>query len=219
MAQPMVSRTQRRTEKRLVTWILVLVAGVAVASFSLGFVIGQQSVSAPVISTELESDQSAVASKSVPLPPQKTPEPATAETQKLTFYDNLPKGDQAPLGSGINLPPQSSAATTVKPAPKQVKAKPQPVQSTPKPLASAAADPAGAYIVQVASFRAEDDARKLVTRLQNRTLSAMIERADLGDKGVWYRVLCGPYGNRSDADLAAAELQKEERLSALVKRR
>lgn len=220
MAQSMVTRTQRRTEKRLVVWILVLVAGVAVASFALGFVLGRQGQNPSDLNVEVVKQQAPVVTKSVPPPPAEVPAPAVTppEAEKLTFYDNLPKGDQAPLGSGINLPPQPSAPTTP-PVQKPVAKVAEPVKAAPKPNAAVTADPAGAFVIQVASFRAEDDARKLVARLQKRAMNATIERADLGSKGVWYRVLCGPYGERAVADRAAAELQKEERLSALVRRR
>ncbi len=49
-------------------------------------------------------------------PPPPHEESAPEKPERLTFYDNLPKGNQAPLGSGINLPPvQPKKAVQAKP--------------------------------------------------------------------------------------------------------
>ena len=74
-------------------------------------------------------------------------------------------------------------------------------------------------MVQVASFRTSEDARKLADRLKIYQLTTFVESADLGKKGVWYRVLAGPYENREKADQTSALLKAKERLSALVRQR
>ncbi|MDH3999123.1 MAG: SPOR domain-containing protein, partial [Desulfuromonadales bacterium] len=159
---------------------------------------------------------------------------AAAKPEKLTFYDNLPKGNQAPLGSGINLPPESHSAAqtaaaasdeplTVMPVTQPVaqKAVALPPQSMPKsaPTPVPVVDPGGAYVVQIASFRTTEDAGKLVHRLEDARLATFVERADLGEKGVWHRVLAGPFASREAADGVAVTLKEKQRLSALVRRR
>lgn len=220
MAQPVVTRSQRRIERKQVVLIVFLVLAVAGASFFVGVLFGQRGGSLPGFTPDIEKPKLPVMATVVP-PPQPPPMPVVTEDipEKLTFYDTLPKGSQAPLGSGINMPPVQK-----KPAiePKQEEViKPASMPSEPKPKTAVApvASTDGAFIVQIASFRAREDAGKLVNHLKNYKLSTFVESADLGEKGVWYRVLAGPYASRESADQAAGLLQEKERLSVLVRKR
>lgn len=215
MVQAVVTRTQRRIERKQVVLIVVLILAVAGVSFSLGFMFGRSGGSLPDSSAAIETPKLPMASRVVPPPP-----PALEATpEKLTFYDNLPKGNQAPLGSGINLPPeQKKTASEVK---KKAVAKPDslPAKPSPKQVATPVVSTDGAFVVQVASFRTSEEARKLADRLKIYRLTTLVESADLGNKGVWYRVLAGPFEDREKAGQAADLLKEKERLSALVRRR
>lgn len=225
MPQPVLSRTQRRVEKKQAGLIVVLVVLVAAASFMLGFMLGQKGASLPGFSsTNVEEIRLPTATQVVPVPEAPAEETATDSSQ-LTFYDNLPKGDQAPLGSGINLPPEAPAASgsetsvgvkapPVNPAPTPAPA-PKPA---PKPTAPTASSQ-GSFVVQVASFKSSADAGKLQGRLEKLGLETSQQRADLGDKGVWYRVVAGPYAERADAERVVVLLKEREKLSALVRKR
>ena len=218
MAQPVVSRTQRRIERKQLVLVVVLILAVAGVSFSLGVMFGKQSGVAP-------EEHGGTAGSGMPAVTQIEPPPKPAETvavekpEQLTFYDNLPKGKQAPLGSGINLPPERKANNTgtVKKT-GAVSASP-PSKSTPKTGAMPPASASGALVVQIASFRTSQDAAKLAGRLKTYGLTIFIETADLGEKGVWYRVLSGPFASRENADKAVDFLREKERLSALVRKR
>lgn len=218
MVQPVVSRSQRRIERKQLVGIVVLIFAVAAVSFSVGVMYGRKGGDLPRLSGNVDKPKLPMVAKITP-PPK--PEPAVVEEklEELTFYDNLPKGDQAPLGSGINLPPQKHEP--VEAIVKKEVAKP--VKPKPKPLSKADIAPAatakGAYVVQVASFRTSEDAEKLATRLKAYQMTTFLEKADLGEKGVWHRVLSGPYSSRENADQAADLLRKKERLSALVRQR
>jgi SPOR domain len=65
--------------------------------------------------------------------------------------------------------------------------------------------PSGGYLVQVASQRSEVEAKALYRALQDKfpavlgSRSALIKRADLGDKGVYYRAVVGPFGTPDEA--------------------
>ena len=136
MAQTVVTRSQRRIERKLATWIVILVLVVAGVSFALGYGVGRKSANSSGMAMGVEPPRLPIASQPVPPPPEK-PEAKAESTQpeKLTFYDNLPKGDQAPLGSGINLPPKSSAKTSSKAVEKPAEAKPvveKPVAAKPE---------------------------------------------------------------------------------------
>ncbi|NRG18873.1 SPOR domain-containing protein [Rhizobiales bacterium] len=88
-------------------------------------------------------------------------------------------------------PPRPSAAAT------------QPQRSQPA-ASSSGSIPAGAYIVQVSSQRTEDQARQAFEGLQGRfpsvlgSVTPVIQRADLGDRGVFYRVRI-PASSRDEA--------------------
>lgn len=222
MAQPVISRTQRRVEKKQAWLIIVLVVMVVAVSFMLGVMAGQRGFSLPGFgSTEVQEVRLPTTKQVVPVPETPVEETATKASQ-LTFYDNLPKGDQAPLGSGINLPPEKQGGEE----PGAVAAKPSPVVRTPKPAPKPApkavaptASAQGGVVVQVASFKTSEDAGKLQSRLEKLGLDTFQQRADLGAKGVWYRVVAGPYAKRADADRVVILLKEKERLSALVKKR
>ncbi|MBE0596726.1 MAG: SPOR domain-containing protein [Desulfuromonadales bacterium] len=230
MAVPIMSRSQRRVEKKQALLLLALVLGVSLVSFTLGVLVGRGSAREPV----------AAAPERLPVTVPKEEAPATAaipDPPPLTFYDTLPRGEQTPMGSGINLPPKEKAAVAqVAPPPAPVAAaakvgvatKPAPVApvpDTPKISPASAtveapkAPPSiGSWMVQTASFRASGEARKLQEKLQGKGYVVLVQQADLGEKGTWYRVVVGPFASQSAADQAAARLKSEENLTALVRR-
>lgn len=224
MAQPMVTRTQRRVERKQVVLIAVLILAVAGVSFALGVKFGQRGGSLPGVAYDAEKPKlPMVIQVAPPPPPVPAAESAPEKPDKLTFYDNLPKGHQAPLGSGINLPPEQPPAVVASKPKEEPKAAVLPQTQPAKPAAAPVAVPAvaadGAFIVQIASFRASADAKKLVSRLGSYQLKTSIESVDLGKKGTWHRVLAGPYASRESADQAASLLRDKERLSAIVRQR
>lgn len=218
MVQAVVSRSQRRIERKQLMLIVVLILAVSVISFSLGVIYGQRGPAGQGADVVVDSPIPAKVSQLAPPPP---PQDATVteKPERLTFYDNLPKGDQAPLGSGINLPPVLPTTT--------VQAKPEstvePAEKPPAVVTGQVSAPTvaakGSFVVQIASLRSHEDAKGLAVRLELYKLSTFIETADLGTKGVWHRVLAGPYKTRESADRAAALLKEKERLSALVRQR
>ncbi len=218
MVHQVKSRTQRRMEKKQAILLVVLLLGISLVSFFLGIMVGRSGTTPPVVSNE-------TVTKPLPVAP-KPPEPVKEETvvvpaeepkkEPLTFYDALPKGGQPPLGSGINLPPEA------KPAPKEES---QPVTAAPASVAPTVpapplpkAVPQGAYVVQVASFKQLPDATALRDRLAKKGYAAFTQDADLGEKGVWHRVMVGPYAGSEAAGQAAEHLTVEEKLAGIVKK-
>ena len=63
----------------------------------------------------------------------------------------------------------------------------------------------GGYVVQVSSQKTEADAQASYKALQGKfptvlgSRAPLIKRADLGDKGVFYRAMVGPFGTREQA--------------------
>lgn len=234
-------------EKKQVLFLLVLVLAVSLLSFTLGVMVGrrgappqvvQPAVEAPArIPVAKEEGDSAPAAQPAPGDPAMQARPG----ENLTFYDALPKGDQAPLGSGINLPPEekkpapTAAPAAATEAPTQTKPAPVPaVAPKPAPAAAPAAAPttaaapvvttakpavSGAYVVQVASFPQQGDAQALKDRLARKGYAVYTQDADLGAKGTWYRVYIGPFDDSATAGKTVERLVAEERLSALVRKR
>ena len=178
MVQPVVSRTQRRIERKQLMLIVVLIIAVAVVSFSLGVMFGQRDVPSQGLTAEVNSSTPAKVTQVAPPPPPQA-EAALEKPERLTFYDNLPKGNQAPLGSGINLPPkQPKKAVQAKPERivKQAEVK-SVAASTKKPIVPTVSTE-GSFVVQIASFRTGDDAKGLAARLKLYKLSTFTETAD-----------------------------------------
>jgi cell division septation protein DedD len=77
--------------------------------------------------------------------------------------------------------------------------------TNPAQAAPSAAPQAGGYLVQVSSQRNEADAQASYKSLQGKfpavlgSHSPVIKRADLGEKGVYYRAMVGPFGTPDEA--------------------
>lgn len=71
----------------------------------------------------------------------------------------------------------------------------------------------GGYLVQVSSQRSEADAQASFRPLQGKfpsvlgSQSPLIKRADLGDKGVYYRAMVGPFGSPDEASQFCGNLK------------
>jgi DedD protein len=233
MRNKMVSRSERRVEKRQALMFLAMVLGVALVSFALGVMVGRvnappEIVQVPAAAPERLSGSVPSSAKVVSAAPA-----APAPSEDLTFFDALPKGEQPPMGSGINLPPQPKAQPEpaqerTPPPPREVR-KPSVPQEKPSatPVAAAVAKPkalppasaGGTYVLQVASFQDPSDAGRLQDSLASRGYSTYVEQADLGGKGVWTRVLIGPFDTGQAASTTASRLLAEEKIESLVRRK
>ncbi|HEY7744717.1 MAG TPA: SPOR domain-containing protein [Desulfuromonadales bacterium] len=257
MTRQFATRSQRRLEKRQVVTLLALVLVVSLVSFVLGVMVGRSSVR-PVVAVAPPQAVRLPVAEAVPPPTTVAPAAGERPADSLTFYDSLPKGGQAPLGSGINLPPakvptpveataqpapvepaklpaaatatvvesaipaKTDASAPVAKAPVPVAKAPAPVAKAPAPVAKAPAPvvkAAGSYLVQAAAFRRSEDARGLQAKLARKGYSVFTEEANLGAKGVWYRVYVGPYASAGAADAVVTRLKAEEKLAGLVRKR
>ncbi len=80
-------------------------------------------------------------------------------------------------------------------------------------------DPGGALAVQVGSFRAAEDARKLVEALKAKKYPAYREAGLVPRKGIWHRVRVGNFTGRDDAEAMMARLKADSYAGILVKRK
>ena len=82
---------------------------------------------------------------------------------------------------------------------------------------------AGDYFVQLASVKSDQSARKEWLRLQKvhhalfGDLALDVQRADLGDRGIFYRIRTGPFPNRATAQDMCGQI-KAAKLACLVVR-
>ena len=217
-------RAQKRQEYKQVVGLLVLVLAVAAVSFGLGVSVGRRAEPAGVAGAAGNASEN-VASEKQQAGPEASPE--DAPKVNLTFYDTLPKGEETPLGSGINPPPkgeEGAKAPEESVAAKKLdrdnvaaqKAAPaKPAQDPPKPPPVTS----GEYVVQVASFQSDEDARVLQTKLLGKGHRAFLQRVDLGPKGEWTRVYVGFFGSSESAQKIADRLVAEDKLSPMVRRR
>ena len=132
-----------------------------------------------------------------------------------------PAADAAPTPAPAPRPPAPTArpvkptvvATTAAPAaPMELvpaKGSPAPAAGTPAPVPISAG---GGILVQLSSQTSEDGARSTYRDMQRKFASILgpyqpdIQRADLGDRGVYYRVRVGPF-SAADAKKLCADLK------------
>ena len=114
-------------------------------------------------------------------------------------------GDQSD-GAPANppAPPPAAAKHAKAPANQQANAGPMPI--TPQAQsAPAATGSIGGYLVQVSSQRNEAEAEAQFKSMQSKYPSVLgsqkvvIKRADLGEKGTYYRAMVGPFGTSGEA--------------------
>lgn len=235
------TRSQRRMEKKQALIILVLVLAVSLASFTLGVVVGRRGAERDLAAKQQKAEKILVAQvpQKAPAVEQKSAAAVIAppagealeQEVKLTFYDKLAKEESVPIGSGINMPPQETppkaAVTPPIPLPeKPIVKKKLPVATVAKlatPAEKPAAimpkvDPRGGYSVQVGSFAGAGDAGALKQRLLDKHYPAFVVEADLGAKGLWYRVRLGPYKDAEAAKSIQQLVEKKEQMKGFITR-
>jgi hypothetical protein len=134
----------------------------------------------------------------VPVVQQPATKPATAVRTVRTAPASTASAYANANTAPISLAPQAIQGA---PAPRQ-----QVATNAPEPIVpTAPGTVSSAYMVQVSSQRNEADAQSSYKVLQGKFPSVLgsraptIKRADLGDKGVYYRAMVGPFGSAEEA--------------------
>ena len=126
--------------------------------------------------------------------------PAQSPAQSSTQAETQP---QAQPSSSQSAVPQRSVPTQSAPT------RPDPAATT----AGAAAATSGTHLVQVGAFGSEAEARGYFDRLSERFPALVgakqpdIQRADLGSRGVFYRLRIGPFASSSAANSHCSQLK------------
>lgn len=129
-------------------------------------------------------------------------------------------------------PQQQAAAgeapSVAAPPPVQKPSVPEAATSAPEPQQTAAAPAAapatdGSYVVQVAARKNQTDALAAFADIQQKYpqllqgYRPLIKRADLGDKGIWYRLNVGPVESKQVASALCDQLKSAGMKSCLVR--
>lgn len=148
--------------------------------------------------------------------------PGGAPVEKLLPPAEQPMPRPAPAAKEA-APPAPPPAVATQPAARSANAPsaaaPAAAQSAPKAAAKAAPKPAaaapgGKVQLQLASLRSPEAARDDWTRLKRENpdllgnLTAVAVRTDLGDKGIYYRILAGSFGDAAAAEKLCGELKR-----------
>jgi cell division protein FtsN len=167
----------------------------------------------------------APSSGAVPVAPSSgTALPGGEEPRKIRTF--TVKGDQTDAANNPpKPPPRAPAPQTASPAPPPARAPAAPgptaalaPSNAPMSLNPRAPGPppavsSGGYVVQVSSQRSEADAQSSYRALQAKfpsvlgSRSANIKRADLGEKGTYYRAVLGPFSSPEDAAALCGNLK------------
>jgi cell division septation protein DedD len=88
--------------------------------------------------------------------------------------------------------------------------------ATGAPLANAGAE--GGWQLQVSSFRTPTEANAFATQLRARGHRAHVQRAEIPDRGTWYRVKVGPFGTQGEANRYRSTFEAKEKMPGFVVR-
>src|SRR5579872_35800 len=133
----------------------------------------------------------------VAIPAKPVPHTAAAPAQRM-----------ASANAPLSLSPQAEAPVAAESQAKAVATNSNPVQIAPSVGAAS-----GSYLVQVSSQRSESDAQASFKALQGKFPSVLgshaptIRRADLGEKGIYYRAMVGPFGSSDEASQFCGNLK------------
>lgn len=141
------------------------------------------------------------------------PKPA-AVTQKPVTVAQKPAAKPAPVA--IQAAPQTASP----PPTPLVATAPKPVETAPKPETAAASG--GAYELQIGAYKSQDEAEAAWKSYKAKHPSAAaysddVRKADLGDKGVWYRLRIGPFSDKAAANGACDKLKADGGACMLAK--
>lgn len=88
-----------------------------------------------------------------------------------------------------------------------------------EPRARASVGEEGLYTLQVISYRTREEADLFAEALRGRGHQAFVTAAELGDRGVFFRVRIGPFANAREAARYRATFEQEEQMNTYVVRR
>lgn len=164
--------------------------------------------------------------------PDGNPKPVEAKTQRVAAAAQRPQRSSGAnptvpesVSSGIIVTTEPTAASSRSAPAEAEAAQPEPAPAA-RPQRLAAATPAaapqvvestggstGQFFVQIGARNDEGAAVAAFATMQQKFASVLgnhapsVRKADLGDKGVWYRLMVGPLETKADADQLCEQLK------------
>ncbi len=159
-----------------------------------------------------------------PPPPAAMPMPPAAEVQAIPTPVTVPAPQAAapapvPMPAPAPMPAADPQAVAAIPAPV---AAPAPAQAAAPAAAPAAAAKPSKYVVQVGSKQNQTEALAEFADMQQKyptllsSYRPMVQKADLGSKGVWYRLRIGPIVDKPTASKLCTQLKSQGLPDCLV---
>jgi SPOR domain len=149
-----------------------------------------------------QADAGAAPAASAPPPPPTRSVTAAKTAAPPPAPRNPPSSANASANTPLSLVPGSQPAAAPAPAaePRTRVAATNPTQTAPS-----AGSAGGNFMVQVSSQKSEADAQASYQATQGKypgvlgSYSPLIKRVDLGEKGIYYRAMVGPFGSNDEA--------------------
>jgi len=159
-----------------------------------------------IATVEIRPDGTEASGRRVTSPPPGTSTPVTPSQAKPV--------QRTARGAPLSLDPRALTSDDAAAPPTQrALTSPAPQMAATPARAAAVNDAVEGYVVQVSSLRSEADARASFRSLQEKfpnllgDRTAIVRRADLGAKGIYYRAMTGPFATAGEADQLCSSLK------------
>ncbi len=152
------------------------------------------------------------------LPPPETPLPRPAPAAEVPS----PAAASPPVATPLAPAPPSDVATAAPPVPSVAQPLAPAAAATPPAVAAGPVGGAG-YRLQLGALRSEESARQEWNKLRKAnndllgSLTAAWPRADLGERGIYYRIQAGPIADGAAAERLCGELKRRSVSCILVR--
>lgn len=159
--------------------------------------------------------------QAAPLPLAKKPEPAPVLPAAKTVTPNTQAPSTAAATPSIATKPPAPlglahpSPATAAPAPKTAATPAPEIRHTPEKLAPAKAAASGSYLLQIGAYKSEADAMTAWKAYQSKHAALLngfgpdVQKADLGDKGTWYRLRIASFPDKDGATALCERLKAQ----------
>jgi cell division protein FtsN len=198
-----------KLDNRHIAYLLAGELLIVVIVFSLGVVVGKGMGQLD----QLEKSTTVAAANVTPSPEAGTPPPVTLDSL-LQPEISPPPVELSPTPAEPLMQTPLPTAADLAPALPAV-----PGQAAKVDIGSLPAPPKGGdyWTVQVGSYPTKEEAMAIYQRLMQTGSQPMVEEADLGDRGMWYRVSVGQFATEAGARAMALALRERENTDTWVR--
>ena len=132
------------------------------------------------------------------------------EEPEFTFYETLQRESQPAEETPKGIDKQSDSQTSGDTSPASRVTGSDGTGKSPRGKGAV-------YYVQVASFRDMERAKKFAGQMKGKGYSLGVVSAVVPEKGIWHRVLLGPFENKGAAREVAAAVAAKEKLQSIIR--